>query len=376
MKAAERKTTALIVIGIILLPLQIWPAMPLPGMQVSDIVFAIAFVQFLAVRREVPPAKISIPIAAFAAGAAISAVVGGGFIKLLGHFELAAIGWMAASASAGGARSMRRALVIASAIAAASAVAGVAFYYAGFDTPLLNVYGQLVTDDYPRVRGTLVGANMTAFVVATGFLLLWFEPTLIPGIWARRLIFILGSIALLFTFSRVIVAIAIVLVGAELWRRDGPWWMRLAWVTASLATAAALWVSIRYQVMLNPLEPWAVAVLDTDGSRFAIWRGAAAVIRENPIFGIGPGKPVSGGWTAHNTWINLWALLGILPLAAFTFLSAASVVAATRFRMWGVACALIVALIVSLHMDIEDMRHVWLLFGIALSTGPGRFPAR
>jgi hypothetical protein len=30
---SERQTTSLIVIGIVLLPLQIWPAMPLPGMQ-------------------------------------------------------------------------------------------------------------------------------------------------------------------------------------------------------------------------------------------------------------------------------------------------------------------------------------------------------
>ena len=70
--ASERQTTSLIVIGIILLPLQIWPAMPLPEMQLSDIVFAIAFAQFLIARREIPPAAISIPIAAFAGGAAIS----------------------------------------------------------------------------------------------------------------------------------------------------------------------------------------------------------------------------------------------------------------------------------------------------------------
>ena len=44
---SERETTSLIVIGIILLPLQIWPVVPLPGMQLSDAVFAIAFAQFL-----------------------------------------------------------------------------------------------------------------------------------------------------------------------------------------------------------------------------------------------------------------------------------------------------------------------------------------
>ena len=372
MTKPEHQTTILIVIGIILLPLQIWPVMPAPGMQLADIVFAIALVQFVAARRDLPAVQISIPIAGFAAGAAVSAIVGGGFVKLLGHFELAAIGWMAACASAAGARSMRRALVIASAIAAASAVAGAIAYYTGFDSPLLNVYGQLIRDDYPRVRGIMVGANMAAFVIATGFLLLWFEPALIPCIRARRVIYIIGAIALLFTFSRTLVALAVVLAGGELWRRGAPGWMRLAWVMASLAAAAALWISIRYQVVLNPLEPWMVAVLDADGTRFAIWRDAAVSISENPIFGIGPGNRFADGWPAHNTWINLWAILGILPLAAFAYLSTASLVAAARYRLCGVACALIVALINSLHMDIEDMRHVWLLFGIALSAAPGR----
>ncbi len=369
MTVSERQTTSLIVIGIILLPLQNWPVMPLPGMQLSDIVFAIAFAQFLIARREIPPAAVSIAIAAFAAGAAISAVFGGGFIKLLGHFELAAIGWMAVCASAHGARSLRRALVIASAVAAVSAVAGVVLFYAGFASPLLNIYGDLVADDYPRARGTMVGANMMASVVATGFLLLWFERELIPAIWARRLIFTIGSVALLFSFSRTIAAIAVVLAGAELLRRGGPRWLRLVWVAAALATAVALWVSIRYVVVLNPLAPWAVEVLDADGTRFAIWRDATATILDNPIFGIGPGTPVANGWSAHNTWINLWAGIGIAPLAAFAFLMSAALVAAIRFPLAGVACALIVSLIGSWYTDIEDMRHVWLLIGIALGVG-------
>jgi hypothetical protein len=38
-------------------------------------------------------------------------------------------------------------------------------------------------------------------------------------------------------------------------------------------------------------------------------------------------------------------------------------------RSLGVACALIFALIESTYNDIEDMRHVWLLIGIALGAG-------
>ena len=163
--------------------------------------------------------------------------------------------------------------------------------------------------------------------------------------------------------------ICIVLIAAELWRRDSPKWARGAWVIAAAAYAVALWVSLRYHVVLNPMEPWAVDVLAADGDRFGRWRSAVTVVAENPLVGIGPGIPVAEGWSAHNTWLNLWAGLGIVPLAAFAFLMLASIRAAIGLRSLGVACALIFALIESTYNDIEDMRHVWLLIGIALSAG-------
>jgi len=208
-----------------------------------------------------------------------------------------------------------------------------------------------------------------ASVVAAGFLLLWFEPELIPGTWLRRLIFVLAAVALLFSFSRTVAALALVLAGAELWCRGAPRWLRLAWIAAALATGAGLWISIRYQVVLNPLAPWALEVIDTDGTRFAIWRDATATLSENPIFGIGPGTLVADGWSAHNTWINLWAGIGFVPLAAFAYLMVAALVAAIRLPLVGVAGAQTLMLIDSLPTDIEDMRHVWLLIGIALSAG-------
>ncbi len=67
--------------------------------------------------------------------------------------------------------------------------------------------------------------------------------------------------------------------------------------------------------------------------------------------------------------VNLWAGIGIAPLAAFAFLISTALAAAIRFPLAGVACALIASLIDSLSSDTEDMRHVWLLIGIALSAG-------
>ncbi len=382
---SERRTTSLIVIGIVLLPLQIWPVMPLPGMQLSDIFFALAFVQFLWARFEIPSAIAAVPIAAFAAGAAVSTLFGGSPVKLLGHFELAALGWMAVCASPHGSRWLRRALVIAAALAALTAMAALAVFFSGIagydaagrpESPLLYIHGSLVSGNYPRPRGTLVTGAMLTSVVATGLALLWFERELVPGVWRRRLIHAVCVAALFFAFSRTIATLAIVLIAAELWRRDSPPWARGAWVIAAAAYAVALWVSLRYHVVLNPMEPWAVDVLAADGDRFGRWRIAVAAIAENPIVGAGPGILVAEGWSAHNTWLNLWAVLGIAPLAAFAFLMLASVRAAIGLRPLGVACALIFALIESAYNDIEDMRHVWLLIGIALGAGwAGRRPA-
>lgn len=378
---AERQTALLIAAGAVLMPLQIWPPMPLAGMTVSDVLFALAFAQFLLARRAVPPAAAAAAIAAFAAGAAVSALFGGSPVKLLGHFMLAALGWMAACATAESARLLRRALVVAAGLAALTAMAGLAVYFAGFagydeagrpDHPLLYIHGALVSDAYPRPRGTLVTGAMLTSVVATGLVLLWFEPGLVPRPWARSLVHAVGVVALFFVFSRTMVTVALVLVGAELWRRDSPGWARAGYVAAVAVYAVALWVSLRYHVLLNPTEPWAVDVLGEDGDRFRMWRDAVATLAANPVFGAGPGVLVADGWTAHNTWLNLWAGLGIVPLAAFAFLMLASVRAALRAALPGVACALAFALVESVYNDVEDMRHLWLLIGLGLGAAAGR----
>ena len=377
----ERQTTFLLVVGISLLALQIWPPMPLLGMQLSDAFFALAFAQFLWARLEIGPAFACIPIAAFAAGAAVSTLFGGNPVKLIGHFELAALGWMAVCASPNGARWLRRALVVAAVLAALTAMAGLVVFFsgiAGYDaagrpsSPLLYIHGALVSDNYPRPRGTLVTGAMLTSIVATGFALLWFERDLVPGPRARRLIYGLCAVALFFAFSRSIVTFAMVLVAVELWRRDSPRWARGAYMAVAVVYVAALAVSLRYHVVLNPMEPWAVDVLAEDGDRFGRWRIAAAVAVHNPIVGVGPslggGAGVAAGWSAHNTWLNLWAGLGIVPLAAFALLMIASLRSAIRSRSPGLICALVFALIESSYSDIEDMRHVWLLIGITLSV--------
>ena len=277
------------------------------------------------------------------------------------------------------ARWLRWALVAAAALAALTALAGLALYFAGSagydadgspDNPLLYLHGSLVSDHYPRPRGTLVKGAMLTSVVATGLALLWFERALVPRVWLRSLIYGACVIALFFAFSRSIATFGVVVAGVEVWRRDSPAWLRGAYLTGAAVFAAALWVSLRYHVVLNPLEPWAVDVLAEDGDRFGRWRSAIAVILQHPLVGLGPGAGVADGWSAHNTWLNLWAVLGIVPLAAFAFLLACALRAAAGARSLALATALVFALVESTYNDIEDMRHVWLLIGIALGSQP------
>ena len=367
------KTTylAALAIATIALPFQIWPAMPLPGMQLSDIFFALSFALYLVAERRALEPLIAFPLIAFGAGAGLSAILGGGTIKLLGHFELAAIAWMTASLSCAHSVTIRKSLVAAASIAAITAAGAIILFYFGIESFLLNHHGDLVQGDYPRARGTLVRANMMSALVAAGLALLWFENQLVPWKILRWVIYLIGSVALLFSFSRTLVSCAIVFTGIEIWRHKMPVWTRLIWFGLSLLAVGALWISIRYHIVLNPMSPWTIKVTDADGSRFALWRQATGTLLANPLFGIGPGHTVANGLSAHNTWINLIAGNGIIPFIAFAWLILSATSTAIKVQMIGAACALMVSLIDSFSKDIEDMRHIWLLIGLALGAGTG-----
>lgn len=371
-----RVWVALLLMGAGLLPLQIVPPMPLPGMQLSDLFFALAFGCFLLSRPRWPPAALTVPLALFALGAVVSTAFGGSPVKLLGHLELAALALMAAALAQSSARALRLALVVGACLGALTVMAGVALFYAGIETMLLNHHGVLAGDSYPRGRGTMIRAQMMASVVLTGLMLLWFEPGLIGSRVWRIAACALILAAAFFAFSRTLPAALLLLAGALLWQRRGPRWAWAALALTALVYLALLWVSIRYQIVLNPLRPWEVEVIDPDwatvtipdGIRYSFWRDAVATIAQRPILGVGPGTGVPPGWTAHNTWLNVWGTLGIVPLIAFAWLAAAGLAGAWRAGQAGVAAVLGLLLFESLYTDIEDMRHYWLVLGLGFCT--------
>lgn len=365
----ERRETwpLMLAAGAVLLPLQWWPPMPLPGMQLADAVFALAFAAFLARGAGRPGLLLACAGAAFLFGVLASAAASGRWnAKLLGHAELVALAWMAASLPPAGARRLRAALVLAALGAALTAGIGLAFWLAGIETPLLYTQGVLLPGDYPRLRGTLVTAAMLASLAVAGLLLVWFERDLLARP-LRRLTLGLGALALAFTYNRGLASGLIVATGMAAWRRGRG--ARLAWAALALLLLSLLALSIRWTVELNPAAPLETRLLWQEGNRWIYWRDAAAAIAANPLFGLGPGALPAAGWDAHNTWLNLWSVLGFAPLAAFALLLAAAIRDAARGRARGLLAALLFVALSSLHMDVEDMRHVWLLIGLGLAAG-------
>ncbi|MBT8495287.1 MAG: hypothetical protein KJO07_19730, partial [Deltaproteobacteria bacterium] len=154
----DRLAIPALLFGIMLIPLQILPAMPVPGMIAGDLFLLLAGLATVAgmVGEGRPSSdglgKIGLLGAAtFAAWALGSAVVNDGlYSKLIGHFELVGIALMVAVWAGAGSRDERddgrhrnrllieRALVAAGLVAAVTAVAAAVLFYLGVDTALLN----------------------------------------------------------------------------------------------------------------------------------------------------------------------------------------------------------------------------------------------
>jgi len=361
--------------GIALIPLQWFPSVPIPGMQVADPFFllsALAMATAKPALGALRPSAVA-AVAVFLASALASAIAGGGdWLKLLGHVELGAIAVLTglAAAEPESRRRIEEALVIAAGIAAFTATLGAVLYYLGIDTPLLNPHsGDLIAGNYPRVRGTMVRANMMASVVATGLMLVVARPTLIrtrlpfgEARWLRTVVPLLMIAALLFSFSRT--------VGFALWvaafvyvRQRGGWWRWTAWLAGLAVALTVTYVASRYQILLDPTRPWAVQLAEEPGTRWIHALGTLRTALEHPWVGIGPGHAPAEGWTAHFTWLNVWAVLGLPAALALAALFAIGL----GRREWlgsGAWLALLLLCTDTLHRDVEDMRHLWVLFGL------------
>lgn len=308
-------------------------------------------------------------LGAFVAGIALSALVNdGSYLKLAGHLELVVVMLIAATLSQDQvlAIRLRQALIWAAIVGATAGLLGALLFFLGEETPLLNHYGDLLPGDYPRIRGTCFKVNMLATIVATGLILLpGEEKTSLLAKLRWPLALLLGT-ALLFTFSRTWLTLGAGLVTLRALDEQTGRRKMLA-IAAVVIVAVLLVVSARFTIQLEPTHFWRATITDEPGTRWVIWGDALNTVAANPIFGAGPGSPATDlGWSAHLVWLNLWAVLGVVPLCAF---AVGTYRALGRYQLETVvAVALGVILLDGLARDVEDMRHVWILMGLLLGS--------
>ena len=155
---------------------------------------------------------------------------------------------------------------------------------------------------------------------------------------------ILGSAAVIMTFSRTAIIILILILAFFLWssmsnvhherRQSTAVWLTLAFMVVVFGLAAVN----REHLPLKPgqLEriEWVITFGGTDSriQRFEIWPLGMSLIAESPLFGHGlsqfhhlEGAPTCYGGTeeyaitcgVHNSYMMLWGEAGIVPLALF-----------------------------------------------------------
>ena len=371
----EREGTRLLVAGVALIALASFPPLPVRGAQLSDAIaaFGALLVVVSAFDRLAVLVRRPASIAALAYGAAAVvsfATAGGSAMRLLGYLWLVGFGFAVALASEDErtAQLIRRALIVAALIGAITGLVGAVLFWLGKPTGLLNIAGDLVPGNYPRIRGTMLRANALAGLLATGLLLLGDVPRRL-----RAPVAIVLVAAFAFTFSRSWIALAG--AGAVWWLAIRPDHTRtrdaLA-VLAVLATIAVMLAISWLDVRVDPTRPWTTHLGDGMGTRWIHLNDALATISDHPL-GVGPGRAATyNGWDAHFSPVNIAAVIGIPAALAFVALFALALTRTLRAAragettMRGVAAALVLFALDALARDIEDQRTLWVLLGLAL----------
>ena len=363
---------AILVAAVTLIPFAWWPALPLHGGQLSDVVGVLGVALVLASTRRFAPSRLGAAAAiAYALCALLSfAVAGGSAVRMLGYAWLVALGLATAIAADDDttATHIRRALLAAAVIGAVVGLTGAILFFAGKSTGLLNMAGDLVPGNYPRIRGTMLRANALAGLLSLGLVLLADVPRRF-----RAHVGTLLALALVFTFSRSLIAVTAAGAVYALALRPHPTRPRDALAILVVLAAVALMLAVSWlDVKLDPTHPWRIHTTGDVGTRWMHLNDAIDVIRDHPL-GRGPGRDATNtGWDAHFALANIAGTIGIPAALAFLALFVIALVRTVRAARAGhaaargIAAALVLFAIDALARDLEDQRVVWVVAGLAL----------
>jgi hypothetical protein len=379
----SRLTLALYLAALALLPWSWFP--PFPWLhehaQWSDVLFfgtAVAWVwECWRCRRRPVLGGLHVALALYLGAAVLSGLMappeGRAGWKLLGLAELVSLTFLTEDlASRPGVVPLIARVVAVSALAtAAAALAGLLLFYGGLATPLVGGYGDLVpSEKYARVQAGLYHPNLLASYCIFAAAVVARPDARLPRWLGRGARVALGGTVAL-TFSRAILGF----VAAAALRTARTRCQRLA-AGIYIAACVALVVFLTAEnVVLDPSRPLAVTLDTGEASpRWQAFTSSLRTVADRPLWGCGPGAHPGwcrgGPFDAHLTPLNIAATLGLPALAAF-----AGIVACLWRRRgrppdrstWGGLAGLALDALAS---DVEDFRHVWVLFGLAAAPPP------
>jgi O-antigen ligase len=414
--ALGRAATALIAAGVLLLPFARLFSLPVAGsyVELSDLLFVLAglaWVGALATRAErLRWRRAHLPLAGYVAVAVSSGVWAVSSRAWLVHAAAAVyqagLCLMVAQLLE---REARRRIVVSAwlcalAITVALGLAGVALFYAGVSerahNPFLWNYGSVPVGNYPRLYVLFRNGNALCnyLIVGVGVALAFARLSrrvLWSGIAAALLVAV-------FTLSPGVGGLLLLLGLWLWWTRPAPsLWRRAALALGVLAALGFFALSVvsvvprgQGELRLGPVD-----VVLAGSPRISVWSSAARLFAEQPLLGQGLGAPSAtitdprvftprDQWTeavtqtafaprasdAHNTALSLLSQLGLTGFALFAlfvFLVFGELCAAPRAIAHGLGAALCGALLYhGLFGSFEEMRHLWLLFGLCLSAVP------
>ncbi len=232
---------------------------------------------------------------------------------------------------------------------------------------------------FPRVSGPFLHPDMLGDYLAVSGVLLWARWPEYSGAARRGAVALATAIAafLFLTVSTAWVALGVVaLLAARSGAVRGPWrpWLR----TGGVLLAGLTLVGI--------LVPFDVHVLGlhvvTGAIRPAIWRGSLDAAAHDPLLGVGASPylartadPLTGAaralWDAHDVVLSVlgqFGLVGLLLAGAGVWMvvtgSVGGGMAPSRRRL-ALRLALVVVAVDGVFTASEDMRHLWMLLGMA-----------
>lgn len=237
---------------------------------------------------------------------------------------------------------------------------------------------------FPRLAGPFLHPNMLGDYLVVSALLLWGLWPEVAGRRARGALAVLGAAlaaALVLTASTAWVGAGVAAVGVGwLLAREGR-----KGVGATLGLAGVGVAGVTAVLLVVPLSVRVLGLdLATGAIRPAIWGSALRPFLERPLWGVGASPYVAealdplwgyvGLWDAHNAYLSVLGQFGLVGFALAAVGVWLVVDGALRARVPGrpraaLALALTAVAVNAVFLASEDLRHAWLLLGVAAMAG-------